>query len=100
MFVILSLASSIDLNLKAILLHCPFRFNFTLLNMNLNNEPLVASPCLDICSLDDNDICIGCARHGNEISQWGDYSNSQKQAVLQRCKERNRGIIIPFSIPR
>jgi len=48
----------------------------------------VPSPCIDICALNDNDICIGCYRHGNEISRWGSYTNDEKTAVLKKSQER------------
>ena len=51
----------------------------------------IASPCVDICALDDNDICIGCFRHGNEISQWGKYSDEEKLEVLKRTHLRSQG---------
>lgn len=52
---------------------------------------IVASPCVSICVLDDNDICIGCYRSGREISDWGKYDNLGKQAVLANVRARLRG---------
>lgn len=49
----------------------------------------VPSPCVSICALDDNDICIGCFRSGREISDWGKYSDEEKRAVLKRCGQRS-----------
>ncbi|HET8706581.1 MAG TPA: DUF1289 domain-containing protein [Pseudomonadales bacterium] len=51
-------------------------------------QEIVLSPCVGICSLDDNDICIGCFRTGREISDWGDMNNEQKKDVLRLCGER------------
>ncbi|MFZ5698913.1 MAG: DUF1289 domain-containing protein [Pseudomonadota bacterium] len=48
----------------------------------------VPSPCVAICALDDNDICIGCCRSGREISDWGKLSDDEKRAVLRRCAQR------------
>lgn len=48
----------------------------------------VPSPCVSICALDDNDICVGCFRSGREISEWGRLSDDDKRAVLARCAER------------
>ncbi|MEX1032521.1 MAG: DUF1289 domain-containing protein, partial [Cellvibrionaceae bacterium] len=31
----------------------------------------VKSPCISICLLDEEDICVGCYRSGSEISRWG-----------------------------
>jgi len=50
----------------------------------------IPSPCVNICVLDDDDICIGCSRHGNEISHWGNYSELEKKQVWEKIKERNQ----------
>lgn len=50
----------------------------------------VSSPCVYICALDDNDICMGCYRSAEEITQWGRYSDAEKRAVLQAVGERER----------
>jgi predicted Fe-S protein YdhL (DUF1289 family) len=50
----------------------------------------VASPCVSICYLDDDDICQGCYRSGMEISQWGSMSNEQKQQVMKLVREREK----------
>lgn len=51
-------------------------------------QETVPSPCVSICALDANDICVGCFRSGREISDWGRLTDDQKQAVLRRCAER------------
>lgn len=48
----------------------------------------VKSPCVSICALDDDDICIGCQRSASEITSWGKLDNQQRRAVLARCVER------------
>lgn len=56
-----------------------------------NSEQIVQSPCVGICALDDNDICIGCFRSGMEISQWGRLSNEDKKHVLLEVERRMCG---------
>lgn len=56
---------------------------------------IVHSPCVSICVLDDDDICIGCYRSGREISDWGKYDNLGKKAVLAKVAARLRGENIP-----
>lgn len=58
---------------------------------NNPNEKPIASPCVSICALDIDDICMGCFRTGQEISYWGKMTNAERQEVLQRCKEREKG---------
>lgn len=51
-------------------------------------EKLVASPCVSICALDDDDVCIGCQRTGDEIIRWGKMTNDERRAVLTRLAQR------------
>lgn len=51
-------------------------------------EKPVASPCVSICALDEEDICIGCQRNVDEIIRWSRLNNSERREVLQRCHER------------
>lgn len=52
---------------------------------------VVASPCVSICALDGDDVCIGCFRTGQEISRWGRLSEQQQREVLRRCQRRMAG---------
>lgn len=52
---------------------------------------IVASPCVSICALDEDDICVGCFRTGNEISYWGRLTAEQQREVLRRCGGRMQG---------
>lgn len=62
----------------------------TKVNPALATEPAVDSPCVYICALDDNDICMGCYRSGEEITHWGRYSNAEKREVMERVGQRER----------
>jgi predicted Fe-S protein YdhL (DUF1289 family) len=53
-----------------------------------NTEKPLASPCVNICALDDTDICIVCQRSVAEITQWARMSNAERRQVLARCVER------------
>ncbi len=53
-------------------------------------EKPLKSPCVAICVLDEEDICVGCFRTGNEISHWGGYSNDQRREVLALSVERSK----------
>ena len=53
-----------------------------------DGSPTVSSPCLSICVLDENDICMGCFRSGEEITDWCALDQQGKQQVLKRCVER------------
>ena len=51
----------------------------------------VPSPCVSICALDGDDVCIGCFRTGREISFWGRLTEERQREVLARCAQRMRG---------
>lgn len=51
-------------------------------------KQIVPSPCVDICALNDDDVCIGCYRSGDEITTWGKMSNDEKKQTLQKVRER------------
>ena len=55
----------------------------------------VPSPCVSICALDENDVCVGCFRSGTEISQWGRLSNEQKRDVLKNVAKREYESMYP-----
>lgn len=52
---------------------------------------IVASPCVSICALDEDDVCVGCFRTGMEISHWGRMDANRQREVLRRCSLRING---------
>ncbi|CRI55608.1 DUF1289 domain-containing protein [Pseudomonas sp. CCOS 191] len=54
----------------------------------MSDERPVASPCVNVCALDEQDICTGCQRTVSEITRWGRMDNAERRVVLQRCHER------------
>ncbi len=48
----------------------------------------IASPCVSVCALNDDDICTGCQRSIEEISRWSRMDNHERRQVLLRCHER------------
>lgn len=51
-------------------------------------QDIVVSPCIGVCALDDNDICIGCFRSAEEIGQWGRTDNQGKRQILKQVARR------------
>lgn len=48
------------------------------------------SPCISICALDQNDICEGCFRTGNEIVDWFTANDSRKREILEASERRRK----------
>ncbi|MEM7501318.1 MAG: DUF1289 domain-containing protein [Pseudomonadota bacterium] len=46
------------------------------------------SPCVSICSLDENDICYGCYRSVDEIVAWARMTAAEQHATIARAKSR------------
>ena len=64
---------------------------------SLHEQP-VRSPCVNICALDDADVCIGCQRSAREISGWSRMSNDERRTVLLSCGERARASGMMFTV--
>lgn len=50
----------------------------------------IESPCVSLCCLDEDDVCMGCLRHINEITGWHAMSNEQKQRLLEVLEQRRK----------
>lgn len=50
----------------------------------------VQSPCISVCSLNENDICLGCFRDLSEIAGWGQMEDAEKKEALKRAAVRER----------
>ena len=55
-------------------------------NPETGEEP--RSPCISVCVLDEDDICMGCYRSADEITDWFMASRAEKLEVLRRARER------------
>ena len=51
-----------------------------------NNQ--IQSPCVSNCCLDENDICLGCFRHVDEITGWHTADSHRRLEILANCKQR------------
>lgn len=54
----------------------------------------VRSPCVSICALDENDICVGCHRSGDEITLWTRMDDDERREVLRKVAEREKDSLI------
>jgi uncharacterized protein len=52
----------------------------------------VASPCIDICRLDAQGLCIGCRRTIGEISEWSRASEVRRREILRGLAARPAAI--------
>lgn len=50
----------------------------------------VTSPCVNICALDEQDICVGCYRSAAEITAWTSLSDEGRRDVVRLAEQRYR----------
>lgn len=52
----------------------------------------VNSPCVRNCCLNQEDVCLGCFRHIDEIMAWSQLDLTAKQNILNLCEQRQQEI--------
>ncbi len=52
---------------------------------------LPESPCIKLCTLNDEDVCVGCYRNIDEICAWSTASPQQRRAILEASEQRRKG---------
>lgn len=57
----------------------------------------IQSPCVRNCCLNEQDVCMGCYRHIDEITGWNQASQERKKEILSRIKERSILFVKPWS---
>lgn len=53
--------------------------------MNLSKN---LSPCTGLCKLDEDDFCLGCRRHIEEIKDWGLIGLEAQRKILSLLPAR------------
>jgi len=50
----------------------------------------IESPCVSICRYED-EVCVGCGRTVDDVVNWYDMTDDEKQAVLNRIEKDSKG---------
>jgi predicted Fe-S protein YdhL (DUF1289 family) len=58
----------------------------------MRRQDRVQSPCVNICALDENDLCIGCHRSSDEIMSWPRLDNEERRRVLEKVAQREEQV--------
>ncbi|WP_448246808.1 DUF1289 domain-containing protein [Thalassotalea agariperforans] len=56
----------------------------------MTENETIASPCIRNCCLNEEDVCLGCFRHIDEILAWGKATNEQKLTILSTVEQRKQ----------
>ncbi|QIR14115.1 DUF1289 domain-containing protein [Shewanella aestuarii] len=51
------------------------------------------SPCVARCGLNEDDYCMGCYRHLDEIVIWSSATNEQKQCIVDKLAARKQQFV-------
>ena len=65
----------------------------------MNSEVPLKSPCVNVCALDPQDICIGCYRSVTEITRWSSMTPAQQREVLRLADQRYQLILEAAQTP-
>lgn len=52
--------------------------------------PRVEYPCINVCTLDAQEVCVGCGRTIEEIAVWSRLSDEERRAVCDQARRRNQ----------
>ena len=56
---------------------------------------IAKSPCINVCKLNPkNNLCEGCLRTSEEISNWSKYSDNKKKNIISILKNRKLTTLI------
>ena len=50
----------------------------------------IQTPCIMVCSLNEDDVCVGCLRTLDEIGAWPDANTDERIAILDNITERSK----------
>jgi len=64
--------------------------------MTLTDSPAIETPCVEICSLNESDICLGCGRTLEEITRWYGMSDDERSRVMAKLPQRIEELCAAF----
>ena len=48
------------------------------------------SPCINVCALDEQDICVACFRTAQEITDWTILDEDKQRDVVKLANQRRK----------
>ena len=61
-------------------------------NLNWRAAPPAMTPCIGICTLGDDGLCMGCLRTGDEIGAWSLMSDADRLRIMDEVlPKRSQG---------
>jgi predicted Fe-S protein YdhL (DUF1289 family) len=53
-------------------------------------DAAAASPCINVCQLDAQGLCVGCRRTLEEIAEWPGASEARRREILRAVAPRTK----------
>nr|WP_214658470.1 DUF1289 domain-containing protein [Pseudomonas folii] len=53
-----------------------------------NVSPAVPSPCISLCRLDEQKVCLGCFRHVEDIREWRSADDNRRRQIRANADQR------------
>lgn len=57
-----------------------------------NVSPAVPSPCISLCRLDEQKVCLGCFRHVEDIREWRSADDERRRVICTEAQRRKSSI--------
>ncbi len=52
----------------------------------------IPTPCIRVCRLNEESVCVGCLRSAEEIRRWPDADLDERIEILDQISERSKTI--------
>jgi len=50
----------------------------------------IKKPCIRQCSLNEEDVCLGCFRTFDDMLQWNKVNTEEKMKMLEMAEQRRK----------
>ena len=54
----------------------------------MSDDSEFSTPCIGVCQYDNEDICRGCLRTLDEISNWALMTEEERKKIMKQLDER------------
>jgi predicted Fe-S protein YdhL (DUF1289 family) len=65
-------------------------------SMTPAKSPVIETPCVQICSLNESNVCLGCGRTVEEITYWYGMTNDERSRVMAKLPQRIEALCASF----
>ena len=57
-----------------------------------NVSAAVPSPCISLCRLDEQKVCLGCFRHVEDIREWRSADDERRRVICAQAQQRRSSV--------